>query len=126
MTKPNKMQIVRNPLFETGYCDHQSSKGGICSPCHFAVTHGSVSYLCIFVSRLSMKFLPFPCTVFMLRRYCTSNPKLACSALYLKIINTFLKNNIQGFLFFNARGALNCSPERFKESCQESDSYEHH
>ena len=32
----------------------------------------------------------------------------------------------QGFVFENGRGALNCSPERFKESCQESDSYEHH
>ena len=26
--------------------------------------------------------------------YCTSYPKLACYVLYLKIINTFLKNNI--------------------------------
>ena len=34
--------------------------------------------------------------------------------------------NLQGFGFKNGRGALNCSPERFKESCQESDSYEHH
>ena len=32
----------------------------------------------------------------------------------------------QGFDFRNGRGALNCSPERCKESCQESDSYEHY
>ena len=32
----------------------------------------------------------------------------------------------QGFIFQNGRGALNCSPEKFKESCQYSDFYEHH
>ena len=34
--------------------------------------------------------------------------------------------NIQGFVFKEWQGVLNYSPERFKESCQESDSYEHH
>ena len=29
-----------------------------------------------------------------LRGYCTSYSKLACFVLYLKIVNTFLKNNI--------------------------------
>ena len=29
----------------------------------------------------------------MLREYCTPNQKLACFVLYLKIINTFLKND---------------------------------
>ena len=29
-----------------------------------------------------------------LRGYCTSYPKVACFVLYLKIVNTFLKNNI--------------------------------
>ena len=32
----------------------------------------------------------------------------------------------QGFVFKYGRGALNCSPERFKESRTQSDSYEHH
>ena len=32
----------------------------------------------------------------------------------------------QGFIFRNSRGASNCSPDRFKESCKESFSYEHH
>ena len=31
---------------------------------------------------------------YSLREYCTPNQKLACFVLYLKIINTFLKNNI--------------------------------
>ena len=30
----------------------------------------------------------------ILRGYCTSYPKLTCFMLYLKIINTFLKNNL--------------------------------
>ena len=30
----------------------------------------------------------------MLMGYCTPNQKLACFVLYLKIINTILKNNI--------------------------------
>ena len=38
----------------------------------------------------------------------------------------FVKQFVQGFIFKNARRALNGSSERFKESCQESDSYEHH
>ena len=40
----------------------------------------------------------FSCTFYqqkyVLRGYCTSYQKLACFVLYLKIINTFLKNNI--------------------------------
>ena len=31
-------------------------------------------------------------TLFCLTGYCTPNQKLACFVLYLKIINTFLKN----------------------------------
>ena len=38
----------------------------------------------------------------------------------------FLFLLMQGFVFKNGRGASNCSPERFNESYQESDSYEHH
>ena len=35
------------------------------------------------------------CTVLpIIKGYCTSYPKLACFVLYLKIINTFLKNDI--------------------------------
>ena len=37
-----------------------------------------------------------------------------------------IKGALQGFVFKNGRGALNFSPERFKESCQESNSYKHH
>ena len=33
---------------------------------------------------------------------------------------------LQGFVFRNSKEALNCSPERFKESLQESDSNVHH
>ena len=33
---------------------------------------------------------------------------------------------LQGFVFENGRGALNCSPERFKGSWHENDYYEHH
>ena len=36
----------------------------------------------------------FACCQYSLRGYCTPDQKLACFVLYLKIINTSLKNNI--------------------------------
>ena len=41
-------------------------------------------------------------------------------------LDVFVSWGLQGFVFRNTRGALNCSPERFKESCQECDSNELH
>ena len=49
----------------------------------------------------------------------------ACFDKYTGMTEKLL-NYKQGFIFKNDREALNCSPERFKESCQESDSYKHH
>ena len=47
-------------------------------------------------------------------------------ALKFKVFQNEYHNSIQGFFFKNGKGALNCSPERFKESCQESNAYEQH
>ena len=62
-----------------------------------------------------------------------SHGGFVCLFVYLFVFffsnlwNWFMQSQwLQGFDFENGRGALNCSPERFKESCQESDSYEHH
>ena len=52
---------------------------------------------------------------------------LAVGLVSLWWVGVWKQGNVTGASFLKmAGGALNCFPERFKESCQESDSYENH